>query len=307
MAAAKLKGYDTDEDETPEEESSPDPVLNMEEDEEDDEDDTEPEVPKPTRKEKKASRTWMPAEEKERLIREAAEAKAAASANAQAMQLLQQTLQRLPLGGPQQPQKDPADDELERIDDERLALEREFASRVNDTKNLITKEEQEQFRRRALKLERRQTEVITNKQVRGMGIAPQRNEQETIIRNYIATRFPEASQSQQALNWAEGVQKQMMAEGKQPWSTEVIDAAMDSAEKRFKLGKYKNSTPKQEPDPVLRDRLQSTPRSANGSPLKGQKTIVMTKEFRQMANAAYPHIKDEKKRWAKWAKDQQED
>lgn len=306
MAAEKLKGFDTEEDETPEEESSADPVLNMEDDEEDDDED-EPPAPKPSRKEKKASRTWMPAEEKERLIREAAEAKATAAANERAMAMLQQTLQRLPLGGQQQPQKDPTDDELERIDEDRLALEREYASRVNDTKNLITQDEMNQFRKRAMKLERRQTEVITNRTIRGMGVAPQRNEQETIIRNYVATRFPEASQSAQALAWAEGVQKQMMAEGKNAWSTEVIDAAMDSAEKRFKLGKYKNSTPKQEPDPVLRDRLQSTPRSANGSPLKGQKTITMTKEFRQMANAAYPHIKDEKKRWAKWAKDQQED
>jgi len=307
MAAEKLKGFDTEEDETPDEESSPDPVLNMEDDEEDDEDEPPKLEPKPSRKEKKASRAWMPAEEKERLIREAAEAKAAAVANANAMQLLQQTLQRLPFGGQQSQQRDPVEQELESIDEERLALEREYASRVNDTKNLISQDEMNQFRKRAVKLERRQTEAITAKQIRGMGIAPQRNEQETIIRNYVATRYPEASQDQRALMFAEGVQKQLMAEGKQQWSTEVIDAAMDAAEKKFRYGKYKNGTPAREPDPVLKDRLQSTPRSANGSPLKGQKQIVMTKEFRQMANAAYPHIKDEKKRWAKWAKDQQED
>lgn len=307
MAAEKLKGFDNEEDETPDEESSPDPVLNMEDDEEDDEDEPPKLDPKPSRKEKKASRTWMPAEEKERLIREAAEAKAAAVANANAMQLLQQTLQRLPFGGQQPQQRDPVDQELESIDEERLALEREYASRVNDTKNLVTPDEMNQFRKRAMKLERRQTEAITQRQIRQMNLAPRQDEQATIIRNYVATRYPEASQNQQAMQWAHGVQQQLVAEGKPMWAAETIDAAMESAEKRFKMGKYKNSNPPREPDPVLKDRLQSTPRSANGSPLKGQKQIVMTKEFRQMANAAYPHIKDERKRWAKWAKDQQED
>lgn len=307
MAAEKLKGFDTEEDETPsEEQSTDDPVLDLE-DEEDEEGDTEPEVPRPTRKEKKASRTWMPREEKERLERETIEAKAQALAAQQAMQMFQQTLQRLPLGGQQQPQKDPADDELERIDEERLALEREYASRMGDTTNKVTPDELEKFRKRAMKLDRRQTEVITARQVRGMNLAPQRNEQETIIRNYVATRYPEASQDQRALQWAQSIQMQEVADGKPMWSSETIDKAMDAAERKFRLGKYKNGTPPREPDPVLRDRLQSTPRSSNGAPAKGQKSIVMTKEFRQMADAAYPHIKDERKRWARWAKDQQED
>ena len=112
----------------------------------------------------------------------------------------------------------------------------------------------------------------------------------------------EASQSEQALKWAGGIQAQRAAEGKQPWSVEVIHEAMTAAEKRFSLGKHKQGAPR-EPDPNLRDRYVGAPRGASGGSSKSETSFTMLPEYRTMANKAFPHIKDDHKRWKHWVKE----
>ena len=104
--------------------------------------------------------------------------------------------------------------------------------------------------------------------------------------------------------YADGVQKQLVATGAQPYSQDTIDKSMDAAERQFRLGKYKNGVP-QTPSPQMRERLQGSPRGGgSGGGEKSEGQVVMTKEMRKMANAAYGHIKDEGKRYKAWYKSQ---
>jgi hypothetical protein len=280
------------------EETPKDPVVDLEAEEDDEEEGD----PKPSRKEKKASRTWMNREEKERLERQAIEAEARAVASAQALQQVTQMAQMY-ARPQQQTQSDPIDAELERANAERIALDDHYAARYRDSNNPLTQEELKGFKDRAVALEDKKTMLIAEKVARRSGMQQQQSAGEQAVRAYLAANFPEASQSQQALAYAGGIQAQRAAEGKAPWSVEVIHEAMTAAEKRFAMGKYRSGAPR-EPDPVLRDRYVAAPRGASGGSSKGgERTVTMTKEFRQMADKAFPHIKDDGKRWRHWAKE----
>lgn len=273
------------------------PVVDLDAEEEDD-DPAEP-APK-TRKEKKAERTWMNKADRDALERKAIEAEARADADRRALQ--QVTMMASQFARPQQQQADPIDQELERVNHERVALDDLYAARYRDTQNPLTQDELKKFKEQAVALEDRKTGLIVHKVNRQQGIGPQQNAGEQAVRAYLASNYAEASQDRRALAHAGGVQAMEAAAGKDPWSVEVINKAMDSAERAFKLGKHKFGEP-HEPDPNLRDRYVGAPRGSTGrGGGGGERKVVMNKEYREMANKAFPHIKDDAKRWAHWAK-----
>lgn len=301
MAAKKLKGFDDIDAETagPEPEAPEDTVVDL--DAETDEDDDHEEQ-RPTRKEKKGRRTWMNAEAREELERRALAAEAQAQANANAFNAVQALIQRLPTGQQAPQQTDPIDGELERVDKDYLSLQQRYRMRAGDTKNPITEKEMEELNLEALKLDRKRTELAVAKHTRG-GPAPQQMDpRQQAFQMYVFSKWPEAASTPAALQFAHSKQLEAQAMGKNPLSMEVIDSAMDAAERQFRLGKYKSGAPRS-PDPVLRDRYQSAPRGSSGSANNGPRQVTMTKELRRMADKAFPHIKDEKKRYEKFARE----
>lgn len=270
-----------------------DPVVDLDADDDDDE-----EPVGPSRLEKKRSRKWMSVEERERLAgieRENVQNKARADAATLALQQIAPLLQQ----NRQQAQRvDPIDAELDRADADRARLDREYTLRVKA--GGMTEDEADGFRKQAVALERTQQTLIAQKAIRGM--TPQTNHAEQAIRTWLVANHPEGSREQRVLDYAEGIQKMEYASGKDPWSPEVMSKAMNAAEAHFKVGKYKYGASR-EPDPVLRDRYAGAPRSSSGGSGGkggGARKVAMDETMIVMANAAFPHIKDDAKRYKTW-------
>jgi hypothetical protein len=277
------------------------PVVDLDDEEEED---AEEEAPKPSRLAKKGERTWMNKSERERLEREAIEARATANATTLALQQVTQLAQQYARGSQQQaPQSSPIDQELERATTERAALDREYQLRVMDRSNPLTQDEANKLREKAIQLDDKRSELISVRAMQRAGVGAS-NPQADAIRSYLVANHPEAFQNQAAMNFAEGVQRsESAATGKHPYDMSVVQKAMAAAERQFGLGRYRQGAAR-EPDPNLRERYTGAPRGASGgAPKKGERQVVMTKDYQRMADAAYPHIKDQKKRWAHWAKE----
>jgi len=99
-----------------------------------------------------------------------------------------------------------------------------------------------------------------------------------------------------ALQWARGYYHQQLAMGR-PDTRALFDESMDAARKNFRLSGH--GAPSQE----SKSRFVSSSSNSGGARSAGTSppaTIRMTKEFRRMADAFAPHIKDEAKRHQFW-------
>lgn len=311
MAAKKINPFvDEGEGEGDAEPVIKDTVIDLEDDDDDPIDTVTAKAP--SRDEKRKSRSWMNKEEKAQLERERDEARLAAQqAYTQAQQAstyAQQAVQYASQGQGRQQQSDPIDNAAALLDRERKVLNQEYQNRYAEAgRRPITQEEQNSFEQRAQEIERRNTQIEVARALRSSGVGQQspQNTQAEVLRTMIAQKYPEASQHQAALVWADGVQKQLVAMGRQPYSMDTIDEAMTSAEKQFKLGKFKNGVP-HTPAPGMREKLSGSPRgggSGNEQSPDGQ--VVMKPWMRKLANASHGHIKDEGKRYKAWFRDQQ--
>lgn len=291
--SSPFSNLDDDTDELPskgkEPGKDPDPVIDLDAEVEED---AEPEL---SRTEKKARRTWMNADERERLEREAAENRAAAAASAAALDRVTQALSRMAPAQQPAPQRSQIDDEIDRAAADRVALDREYTTLYQAGK--LTETDAERLRARAIELESKQIDLRVQRGIQQNGGGQQVNPQQQAIVSYIVGRYPEASQNPQVMAYAEGIQRTLAATGKPAWAASTIDEAMDAAEKWAHLGKYKQGAP-HAPDPVLRDRLAGAPRGSTGASEKeGGRTFTVTKEFRRMADKAFSHITDPAKRY----------
>ena len=119
-----------------------------------------------------------------------------------------------------------------------------------------------------------------------------------VRRQQIAEEHNDVIGNQQYFRWAQGRMQQELAEGK-PDTKSTIDSVMDMARRKFGL------TPKGgRPAPTAADRrrMSGVSRGGGGSMAEGASNLVpMTKAQREMADAAYSHIKDEKTRHKMWA------
>lgn len=282
------------------------PVIDLDAEEEDPIDSATP--ASPSRQEKRAARAWMNRDEKERLQREAEEGRKAREEAQQAILQAQQATawaQQLASQGQRQQVRDPIDDAEDLWKRERTLLNKEYQQRFAETKGAMTPDEVKKFEDRAIEIENRGTQLQVQRALRGMGVQQQdpRVAQVEAFKANLMQRYPDVVRSPQALLYAEGEQRKAAARGQDPWSPTVIDAAMQAAERDIL-----NKRPQQSrtPDPVLRDRLAAPPRGASGGGGReeGPRQVTMTKEMRKMANAAFPHIKDEAKRYSTWYKAQ---
>lgn len=291
------------EDNEPDEKPIPDPVIDTAPDEEDEID--SPSGAAPTREEKRRNRAWMNRDERAALMRELDETKQRAEQAILGAQQATLYAQRMAASGQQQQQQDPLDAADSQLDKERQLLNDRYQFAYAGGKQ-PTPEQQRAFETEAKLLERRTTQIEVSRQLRAMPQQQAGNTAQEVFKANLAQRYPEASQSRQAMMYAEGVQRQMAAQGSDAWSNETVHAAMTAAEKAFRMGSYKNGASRA-PDPSMRERLSGSRPGASGSHGESGGTgtkVVMTKENRKMANVAYSHIKDETARYKAWARSQ---
>ena len=119
----------------------------------------------------------------------------------------------------------------------------------------------------------------------------------------LRTEYPAlfAPQNAQAARWAERRYDLLVAEGQQEGPHLSKQCAQEALEK-YGLGGNGGNGRSQAND-VDRRRHISISRGGREGGGTEPKTVVMTREYRQMADAAYSHIKDQKERYATWARE----
>lgn len=257
-------------------------------------DDENPAEPQSVRREKKRARLALRDEaerartEAEALRRELAETKAMAAHAAGLAQGIQQA------GG--KAQTDPEEAELEAVRKEGERLLREWEARSASPD--LTDEERADFRRRRDDLKVREGRAIYRKVQREEAPPPQQAAQEREMM-LLRARHPEVMSHQDAPRWAKVRYEQLILEGHPPgWDT--TDIVMKEARARYKLGGARQ-------DETLERKLTGHSKGAGGGGGE-KKSVTLSKTDVAMANAAFGHIKDEKKRLQMYAKlNQRED
>jgi len=282
-----------------------DPVIDTSGDDEEELDAATPAGP--SRDEKRRNRQWMNREEKASLMRELEETKQRAEQAILGAQQATLYAQKMAGSGQQQQQRDPLDDADAQLDKERQLLNDRYQFAYAGGKR-PSPEEQRAFETEAKLLERRTTQIEVSRQMRYMQ-QPQQNTAAEVFKANLRQRYPEATSNPQAMAYAEGQQKMLQAQGHDPWAPATVDIAMKAAERAFRIGSHKQGASRA-PDPSMRDRLSGSRPGAGGGgsgEASSDGKMVMTKENRKLANAAYSHIKDETTRWKTWARAQSSD
>lgn len=111
--------------------------------------------------------------------------------------------------------------------------------------------------------------------------------------NQLTSRHPDVMGNKKAFQYAEGMARMRQAEG-EAFGHDLVDDVMEKTRKHFEMGKYKNGVPNEQ--------AYASPGKGGGGGVKTGGKIRMTASMRRLADHAYPHIKNEKERWTKWAK-----
>lgn len=196
---------------------------------------------------------------------------------------------------PKQEEKDPADDELEKAYADQKSMYREYEARK--AARTLTEADINDFEKRGREIEQRKLTAVAKKlQASNRGPSPD----EVVARvrqQQLAEEHSDIISNPQHFTWVRGRMQQELAEGK-PDTKATVDAVMDLARRKFGL------TPRggrPAPSDAAKRRLGGMSRGG-GSASEGGAKITMTKELRNLADAAYGHIKDDKERYRMWAK-----
>lgn len=288
-------------------EESEDPKPKKPESQDDDDDEVEFEddgddgdIPnEPTRKEKKRARYREQQERAERAER----AYEQAMANQQA--LMQQII------ASQQQSREPAqpnksfEDRYRDTEFELVDLRQEFSRRSMEyaqAQQNMPRDELARFIDRQREIEVRKQELLSERYIERNNLLPQqvdpRQQQAQMELAVLRAQYADVTQNQQAALYTDYAYKRLRAEGK-PDTIETARLAFEEARKT--VLKKTPSAPR--PTEAQRSRYTGQPNGAapaRGGEEGGPKLIKMTKEMRRMADTAYPHIKDDKKRWKLW-------
>lgn len=112
----------------------------------------------------------------------------------------------------------------------------------------------------------------------------------------LKAQYPTLARDPRAWAWAGSRYQQYLLEGQQGGRDLEARVAQEAMER------YKLASP---PDPTMEDRRRHTSISRGGREASARKkdTFVMTDTYKQMADVAYSHIKDDRERWATWARE----
>lgn len=276
----------------PRREEAPDDDDDVEIDDETEDD----EGGEPTRREKRQNRFREAQERAERAER------AAEQLTAQQNQLMQQLIQM------QQPRQAEApvksfDDSYEEAEMGLISLRQEYAQRQHyyaQAGQPMPDAELKSYIARNRDLEVRKQSVLSDEYVRRNNYQqPDPGRQQAAMElAVVRAQYADVCQSRVAGLHVDYAYKRMLTEGR-PDSIHTVQAAFEEA--RRVVLKRENST-KPTKNQQAKYTGQSTgaggPARAEGS--TGPQRIVMTKDMRKMADQAFPHIQDDKKRWKTW-------
>lgn len=242
--------------------------------------------PAPTRKQKKAERGALRAEN-ERLTRSAAELQDRVARLEGALTQGISSTRRAAADADRQ--DDPAERQLTEIYDQQMHLQMQ----VEALGNKITKEQVDHYTREARKLDTRKNELIAERVQKRS--APQQGQLEHQA-NLQAMRmqFPDVYQHPEALRWSRGRYEQLVAKNAKLEGMEGIRAALDDARKEYGLRR-------DPPTEGERARYAGVSRGGGAAPGGPPTKIKMTKAQMKMADAAYGHVKDKAQRYKMWA------
>jgi hypothetical protein len=266
-------------------------------------DDAEPAEPASASPEERASRRERRAARRDRLVEEssaraeAAERRAAA-AEERAHNLAQQAIAR-PAARDRAPdtEADPLDVERKRIIRDRVAFNRRYQDiSARSAKGEATEKEIEELEQEGLDLEDRVQENAVARHMRKN--APQQVDPRVI-----------ANQARMRSIAPELDDPRFQRIFKPLWDLEVARAGKDDfpefeaavTKARAELG----GGPQRRPERTASELSKHTgiSRGATSSAPTGARTVVLTKEDKRMANAAYRHIKDEDERYKTFARE----
>jgi hypothetical protein len=210
----------------------------------------------------------------------------------QQQQLLQQRV------APQAEVRDPIDEEVSALSRKLRLIREDYALKAQQGR--ATPEETARLTEEFEKTELQIMEKMAQKATRSH--APQGDPQLAAIKAHIDITYPDVVKNPAAIQWAAGYEKQQMAMGRNPSPEETMEATR----KAFRIGKHAHTAPRTPPT-YMADRLSGTPRGANGGNGDAPRQVTMTRELKKMANAAFPKIRDERKRYEAFAKLQAEE
>lgn len=144
-------------------------------------------------------------------------------------------------------------------------------------------------------IEERRVQLLVEKQLsRAAAAASVRKPQEE-AQQFYRSKYPDVYRDPKAYAYAEAEwKKRTVALGQQP-TDELLDEVMNEARTQFKLG------PKPQATVTERARMTGIPSSgSSGGDGKGSSGVIMTPEFRKMAEAKYSDL-PQKQAWQKWA------
>lgn len=260
------------------------PEVSVEEPEEPDVDDE-----RPSRRERRSARG-------QDFVREAKESAEAARREAQELRERLARMEGQMSAQPKTPAADPHADEEKSLDAQQKGIYARYeAAKANKT---LTQEmidglegELKQVHRKSLQLEIKR--MNPQQPAASVDEVAQKVRQQGYIQ-----RHGDVIGNQRALGWAQGRMQQLVIGEGRPDNDDLVDEVMAEARQKFGM------TPRHAPAPsqAQRSRLGGVSRGASAMRDDGPRTVRMDKSMQKMANAAFSHIKDPKKRLEMWAR-----
>ncbi len=266
-----------------------DPVINV--------DDIDEDAPAQEKSNKSRDRYWMNKKQREELeagIRRRDEELAVI--RQQQSLLIQQQQQFFQQNQRQaEPQKDPVDEEIDF-----LIQKAQFIRSKHDVEaaqGRMTPQIRADMERQLNETEIAIVKKTAEKTVR-QHIPQQGNPQQAALVAHVNMTYPDVAGDPAKVRWAKGWEEQQLAMGRSP----TLEDIMENTRKAFRSGQYSPTAPRK-PAPYMADRLAGAPRGTSGGTEPGNgRQVVMTREMKKMANARFPNIKDERKRYEAFAK-----
>jgi hypothetical protein len=320
MAIRKTKGADADDDsirdaderalEELREAEKPEPREREEVDDDEpddgplvlDSDDPEPQ-PKPSRAERRAERGRI-REENEQLRQQLA------ATNQQIQQLAALQAQARQ---PAEPQVDPEVARLEQENqqawDEQQRISADYAARsaaYQQRGQAMPLDEERGFHQRAQAAELQRNKIASILAYREAGLGQQQAPQQPTINPYVAhvnMQYQDVLSDPRAKAYARAIGEDYAARGEM--NIQRYEETLKEARKVFLAKGGGNGAPRRPaPTPESRAKYAGQGAGSGGGGGESRPVIRISEAEKRMANAAFPHIKDDKKRYSKWVQDQ---
>ncbi len=190
----------------------------------------------------------------------------------------------------------PMDDPLEKeLDDTYNQRKQVFSAwEAKRAQGSMTQQDSDDYMNQARKLERKERDLEGDIRDRKRNASRDPNE---LIRAQIQARHMDVYGDNKAVNWAEGLYQQKIAEGDKD-SMELLDDCMDKARMQFRIGKKGRAG--HESSKRDQQRFAGPPRGAGAAAGPPTRTIKMTHDMRRMADEYGRHIKDQGERMQHW-------